>query len=171
MDLKPQDLLVALKLAVSESKTPPAYAELASSVGLSASEVYQAVRRCRRSGLIHDGLVPDREALVELVIHGIRYLMPAERGAATRGMPTSHGVSPLKELLANGDTPPPVWPDPEGTIRGEALKPIYRSVPAAARQDHKLHECLALVDAMRAGRARERAMAKEHFTRMICPIV
>ena len=171
MDLKPQDLLVALKLAVRENKNPPAYAELAKSVGLSASEVYQAVRRCRRSGLIHAELVPDREALAGLVVHGIRYLMPAERGAMTRGMPTSYGVSPLKDLLADSDSPPPVWPDPHGTVRGEALKPIYRSVPEAARQDHKLHECLALLDALRVGRARERALAKEQLELMICPIV
>lgn len=171
MDLKPQDLLVALKLAVRESKTPPPYAELAKSVGLSASEVYQAVRRCRRSGLVHDDLVPDRKAIVELVVHGIRYLMPAERGAATRGMPTSYGVSPLKELLTAGDSAPPVWPDPQGKVRGESLKPIYRSVPEASRRDPKLHACLALVDALRTGRARERILAQEHFRLMIDPVV
>lgn len=170
MDLKPQDLLVALKLAVREDKAPLKYAELAKSVGLSPSEVYQAVHRCRRSGLIRDDLVPDREALFELLSHGIRYLMPAKRGASTRGMPTSYGVSPLKELLADGEAAAPVWPDPEGTARGEALSPIYRSAPNAARQDPKLHQCLALVDALRAGRARERAIARDELKLMLCPV-
>jgi len=158
-------------LSTGVEEAPLKYAELAKSVGLSPSEVYQAVHRCRRSGLIRDDLVPDREALFELVSHAIRYLIPAERGASTRGMPTSHGVSPLKELLADGDAAAPVWPDPEGTVRGEALKPIYRSAPKAARQDPKLHQCLALVDALRAGRARERAMARDELKLMLCPVV
>ena len=54
---------------------------------------------------------------------------------------------------------PVVWADPEGKVRGEALEPLYPSVPRAARADEALYELLALVDAVRAGRARERELA------------
>lgn len=39
---------------------------------------------------------------------------------------------------------------------GEALVPIYPSVPEAALKDKKLYELLALLEADRAGKARER---------------
>lgn len=54
-----------------------------------------------------------------------------------------------------------VWPCPEGKVRGESFSPLYRSVPVAARNDPHLYEVLALVDAIRGGRNRERKMALE----------
>jgi hypothetical protein len=50
--------------------------------------------------------------------------------------------------------------DVQGKVRGEALSPLYKSVPTAAQKDKKLYECLALVDAIRAGRARERKLVE-----------
>jgi hypothetical protein len=41
------------------------------------------------------------------------------------------------------------------------LEPLYKSVPYAARADEKLYDALALVDAIRSGRARERKRAEE----------
>lgn len=52
-----------------------------------------------------------------------------------------------------------MWPDPEGDTRGNEFSPLYKSVPKAARKDMKLYELLALVDAVRDGRAREREIA------------
>ena len=40
------------------------------------------------------------------------------------------------------------------------LEPLYKSVPRAARADAQLYEWLALVDAVRAGRARERELTR-----------
>ena len=53
------------------------------------------------------------------------------------------------------------------SVRGEALKPIYRSAPQAARNDPKLYQCLGLLDAIRAGRARERKLAEKHLHKLI----
>jgi hypothetical protein len=61
-------------------------------------------------------------------------------------------------LVATAD-PAPVWPDPEGEVRGESFSPLYKSVPRAARADHRLYELLVLVDAIRGGRSREREIA------------
>ena len=38
--------------------------------------------------------------------------------------------------------------------------PLYNSVPEASLKDEKLHELLALIDALRVGRARERAIVE-----------
>jgi hypothetical protein len=156
--LKPQDAVVLLKLAVAGSEWT--YPSLAESLGMSASEVHAAVRRAARAGLYDEQRrSPNRKALIEFLVHGLRYVFPAERGPLTRGLPTAYAAPPLNQKIQASAEPPPVWPDAEGTVRGEELRPLYRSVPRAARRDQALYELLALVDAIRAGRARERKIA------------
>lgn len=159
--LKPQDILVLLKLAVHHGEAW-SYGGLASSLKMSSSEVHAAIERATHAGLMSvQHRRPNRAALEELLVHGVKYIFPAERGRITRGIPTAHAAPPLvREFIATDDLPP-VWPDPEGPVRGETLQPLYRSVPHAARRDEKLYEVLALVDAIRAGRARERKRAEE----------
>ena len=57
--------------------------------------------------------------------------------------------------------------DPEGSIRGESFSPLYKSVPIAAKNDSKLYELLALVDAIRGGQTREREMAKKELKKRL----
>ena len=59
---------------------------------------------------------------------------------------------------------PPVWPDPEGRVQGVSVQPLYASVPGAARRDPELYHLLALVDSLRIGRARERALAEKEIS-------
>ena len=59
--------------------------------------------------------------------------------------------------------PATVWPHAEGPVRGIALIPLYPSVPAAALRNPALYENLALFDALRMGRARERNLATTFF--------
>lgn len=160
MSLKPQDILVVLKLT-ARPDAAWSYPKLAVDLSMSASEVHSSVRRATRSGLLQDNdrHTPNRKALLEFLVHGIKYVFPAERGGLTRGMPTAHAASPLREHFAANGEPPPVWADPEGKVRGEEFEPLYRSVPKAARNDERLYELLALVDAIRGGRARERELA------------
>ena len=159
MQMKPQDILVVLK--VLAAGWPGSYAVLGLQLGMSPSMVHSAVSRARKEGLLHPlENSPLNIALAEFLVHGVRYVFPAELGSPTRGMPTSYAAPPLSnELSSPSDELVPVWPDPDGTMRGSALKPLYHSVPKAAREDSKLYEWLALVDALRAGRARERELA------------
>ena len=156
--LRPQDAVVLLKLAIAGGAWT--YPSLADSLGMSSSEVHGAVARAKRAGLYNEQQRgPNRKALIEFLVHGIRYVFPAERGSMTRGLPTAHAAPPLSSKIMADGSPPPVWPDAEGKVRGEGLRPLYRSVPAAARRDPALYELLALVDAIRGGRARERSLA------------
>ena len=50
-------------------------------------------------------------------------------------------------------------PSGKGTLRGQSIVPLYPSVVDAVQNDHKLHELLAMVDAIRVGRAREKELA------------
>ena len=103
---------------------------------------------------------PLRPARVEFLSHGVRYAFAPERGGPTRGTPTASAAPPLNRHLVQPD-PPPVWPDPEGSVRGFAFSPLYRSAPQAGRRSAALYELLALVDS-RAGWRRTGAQARHH---------
>ncbi len=131
---------------------------------MSPSEVHAAVKRAQRSHLLHGpelGERPNLSAIEEFLIHGLKYAFPAERGEPTRGVPTSYAAEPLRKVIVQGNELPPVWPYPAGSRRGIAFEPLYRQAPKAALRDPVLHEFLALVDALRDGRARERKLAEE----------
>lgn len=98
----------------------------------------------------------------ELLTHALPFVAPARLGAPTRGVPTAWGAEPLAGELAGG-TEVPVWPDRNGKTRGPALAPLHAAVPELARQDQTMYESLALVDALRVGRARERSSALRHL--------
>lgn len=169
MKLKPQDVVVALKFCVYGSNRPP-FAQIADDLGMSASEVHGAVKRAQAAGLLHRYEMLDRpnvSALEEFLIHGIKYVFPAERGGPTRGVPTSYAAEPLNQLIAPGDEPIPVWPHPEGKKRGIAFTPIYKTAPVAALRDPVLYKYLALVDAIRDGRARERKLAERELSKLL----
>jgi hypothetical protein len=110
---------------------------------------------------------PIISALEEFLIHGLKYAFPAEHADVTRGVPTSYAAEPLKSKIAMSNDLPPVWPWPEGDTRGLGLEPLYKKVPQAALRDSQLYELLALVDAIRDGRARERKIAQEDLVRRL----
>lgn len=159
MVLKPQDIVIMLKL-VARDHSEWSYPTLSYELSMSASEVHAGIKRAVAAKLmdIHRK-IPVKGNLLEFLIHGVRYAYPPHRGAMTRGMPTGYAAKPLNELIVQPDEPPPVWPDPGGQVRGYEFSPLYRSVPRACQVDTKLYEFLALVDAIRDGSARERAMA------------
>ena len=147
---------------------------MAAELSMSPSEVHAAVARAVASGLLHGAELahrPNLNGLEEFLLHGMRYAFPAERGEPTRGVPTAYAAAPLSALIAPGNDLPPVWPYPSGKVRGTAFLPLYRSAPKAALQDPLLYEYLALVDALRDGRARERKLAEELLISRLRPAV
>lgn len=161
--LRPQDLAAATVLALPDMSAWT-YTSLAARLELSASETHAAVKRAGMAGLLRDRAV-DRRALLEFLQHGARYAFYPSRGAPTRGVPTGVLAPPLNTLLSA--TEGPVWPSADGTARGYALAPLYRTAPAAARRDASVHEVLALIDALREGGARERELAIRELRRRL----
>ena len=164
MELKPQDLLVLLKAAAH----PPqhwTYAALGEALSMSASEAHASVKRAVAAGLAVAGArgewSPVRPSLLEFALHGVRYVWPAVLGPVKRGVPTAFGAEPLASQLTVAAGDAPVWAHPGGGARGPALAPLYRTAPQAALADSALHRLLALVDALRVGRARERQLAAQ----------
>lgn len=158
MITKPQDVIVALKLCLGAGEL--SYAELSKDLGMSASEVHAAVRRLMEARLLDPETKRVRlEVFQNFLVHGVPYAFPASPKQLTRGIPTAWAAPALAKKFSAAEQMPPVWPDPEGQLQGAAVKPLYPSVPGAARRDPELYDLLALVDALRIGRARERAIA------------
>jgi hypothetical protein len=167
--LKPLDIVVLLKLSLSAGDRPP-YLQMANDLHLYPSEVYASIKRARASHLVQGPELKDRlnrSALLEFLLHGIRYAFPAERGAMTRGVPTRYAASPLKQSIEQGKEPPPVWPHSDGSVRGYSYAPLHKNVPRAALADPQLYELLVLVDALRDGRARERELAVQELRKRL----
>lgn len=169
MNLKPQDIVFLLKL-VARGKKPWSFNKIALDLGVSPSEVHAAAQRSVAAELankLESEIRPNVRNLSEFLEHGIQYVFVPERGAIERGMPTSFAASPLKEAFAGEFEVPPVWPDPEGKVRGESFSPLYKSVPDAAKKDSQLYELLALVDAIRGGRARDKKLANKELAQRL----
>ena len=162
--LKPQDLVILLRLALT-SGVVPTYAVLAAELELTASQVHAGLERATLARLARKDSAGKaaavREALKLFVMHGACYAFPAIHGEATRGLPTSYAAAPLKDRIVQPNELPPVWPHKNGAVRGMAFFPLYPSVPLAAGRNPALYELLVLFDAVRGASARERALALE----------
>lgn len=161
MELKPQDLLLLLKVVAH----PPqrwTYAALGEALAMSASEAHASVKRAVASGLAvapaRGEWSPVRPNLLEFIVHGVRYAWPAMPGPVKRGVPTAFGAEPLASMLTVAPGEAPVWAHPAGSAKGPTLSPLYRTAPQAALTDPALHRLLALLDALRTGSARERTL-------------
>lgn len=164
--IKPQDILILLKLSTWKNRPEWKGIELSRDLGLSPFEISVGLERCRYSGLVDMSKRHIMEAaLVEFLVHGLKYVFPAEPGPVYRGTPTAHSAPPLAGKIIS--TEPYVWPDDQGRVRGQSIEPLYPSAPEAAKKDPKLYELLALVDALRVGRAREQKMAAQEIAKRI----
>ncbi|WNJ19920.1 hypothetical protein [Pontibacter sp. G13] len=155
--MSPHDIVILLKI-VSYGNEPWFQKPLAEALGISQSEISKSLNRSKYAGLLApNGKTVMRMALFEFLQYGLRYVFPQKPGPVVRGVPTSHSASPLKEQIQS--TEAYVWPYGKGSVRGHSIVPLYPSVPEAALKDANLHELLALVDAVRVGRAREKELA------------
>ncbi len=172
MELKSQDIYVALKLVVLMNEPCPMQ-RIGESLGLSASRVHASIQQLLKANLIRKdrGYKVISANLKEFLLHGIRFVFVPEIGEPCRGMATASFAPPLDQtfdhaFVASSELPH-VWPDPEGEVRGISFSPLHKAAPRAARNDRELYELLALVDAIRGGRAHEREMAIERITFML----
>ncbi|HVI53633.1 MAG TPA: MarR family transcriptional regulator [Luteibacter sp.] len=166
--LKPQDLLVALKLQCTRGVSLP-YAALAEQLEMSASEVHAAVQRATQSGLLRADsgtILVDGQITFDFLIGGVRVAFPAVIGPDVRGIPTAGGGPTLARYFSEG-ADVFVWPHSTGSRRGASLVPLFKSVPAASLADPKLYDILTLVDALRIGAAREREIATVELRKLL----
>lgn len=165
MSLRPYDIVVALKAHLWSRDAGWSYDRLGADVGVSASQAHASLRRLDTAGLYRPS---DRSlrvhAFVGFATHGIPHIFPARPGEATVGMPTAHAAPPLVEQLVGGVAY--VWPA-RGGVEGLAIEPLHPAVADAAARDSKLYAALAVIDALRVGRARDRQLAVVALERLL----
>jgi len=138
---------------------------LSATLGVSKTEVHNSIKRSTSVGLAYldrktKHLRANKKILLNLIVHGIKYIFPAAVSTMTRGIPTSFSSPALEKHVETAGDLIYVWPDPRGKKMGQSVKPLFATVPFAVRQDRILYEYLALIDAIRLGNAREVNLAK-----------
>lgn len=162
--LKGNDVLVLVWLAVHPGRWT--FRALGEGMRTDIAVLHRNVGRLRHARLLDEERQLNRANVEEFLVHAVPYLIPGNLGAEGRGIPTAWGVEPLRSALVS-DGPSPVWPSPHGTMRGPVLEPIAESVVDLVEGDPELLQWLALVDAIRVGRARERELASNELRRRI----
>lgn len=164
--LKPQDVVILLKLHIAQGNWK--YEQTAFELRMSPQTVHRGVMTATQARLYDpSSKQPIRQNLLEFLVHGVKYAFPPTRGQLTRGVPTSWAASPLVSLFADAETLQPVWPFPNGMVRGLSYEPLFQKVPEIALADPRLAEYLALVDAIRDGSARFAKVAVEELKKRI----
>ncbi|QPH41811.1 hypothetical protein IZT61_07585 [Pedobacter endophyticus] len=161
--MRPQDIVILLKI-VSIADKPWQYRDLSSSLSISISEISESLNRSKLARLIIGKRIA-RNALMEFVQFGLRYVFPQRPGAIATGMPTAHSHPFYKTRISSDH--PYVWPSFDGNIRGESIEPLHAGIVKGASMDENFYLLLASVDILRVGNAREVKIAidvlKEHI--------
>ena len=167
-NLRPQDILVAAKIALLEGDTAWAQKDVAAALKLSQAEIAFSLDRLVLHGLLNeDKKSVRRAAFFELLIHGLKYFFPVEISGNARGLPTALSYGTMKKSFRISESEKIVWADAEGTERGLSLSPLYETVPFAVKSDPKLYELMSLIDVIRLGGARETQAAKSALEKIL----
>lgn len=164
--MRPQDIVVLLKiLTINNDKWRNA--DLAYSLKISASEISEALNRCKIARLVDSKKRKiHKKSFLEFLMYGLKYIFPTEPGAIVRGIPTAHSASPIKEHI-NAGSDVYVWPYANSKVRGQEIEPLYKTLPEAVQNDQPLYELLVIIDTIRVGRAREINFAIEELKERI----
>lgn len=157
--MRPHDIAILLKIA-SKGSTHWYMKDLAQDLGISASEISESINRSLIAGLIGtDKKTLKKLALLDFLKHGLKYVFPQRPGAMARGIGTALSAPPLNQEFLNEEQF--VWPYGKGNLRGQAIEPLHPKIPEACLKDPQFYELMALVDALRTGKAREQNRAFE----------
>lgn len=166
--MRPHDVVVLFKILLLEGIEWQSK-DLARALFLSPAEISFSLKRSRYARLLDGtGRRVARRTLTELLLYGLPVVFPTQPGPQVRGLPTAHSAAPLCDQIVAEQVY--VWPDATGENWGAAITPLYPGVPGAARADSRLYELLALADALRVGRARERQLASKLLRDLIQPV-
>lgn len=164
--MRPHDIVVLLKIATYKDD-PWLMKDIAYQLSVSASEVSESLNRSMIAGLISSNKKKlMKQAILEFLQYGIKYVYPQRPGPLVRGMATAYSTTPLSNSIQSNE--PMVWAYAEGNLRGQAIEPLHPSVPKVCINDPALYELLALVDGLRIGKNREQKLAIEALTERIC---
>lgn len=163
--LKGQDIAILIKLLLKlQAKENIEFKNIAHELYISQSEVTKSIKRLEKSKLLtrySDASIElHKHELIELLVHGVKYLFPAEINIATRGMPAAYSSPHFKKIILSEETY--IWPYINGDTKGLALTPIYKTLPNALDRspDESFYVIISALDLIRLGGKRENKIAK-----------
>jgi len=163
--MRPQDIVILIKI-LTVSAPDWQYRDLSASLYLSISEISESLNRSHIAGLIDERKRKvHRQSLMEFIRYGIHYVFPQVPGTLVTGIPTAHSYSFYTKFFKSELNY--AWPDENGSMRGLAIQPLYKSVVKAVRKDELLYKLLASIDIIRVGRTRELKVAIEELQKII----
>ena len=155
--MRPQDIVLLLKIILWETKEWQ-YREIANDLNMSISDVSHSLGRSAVAGLFQpDRRKVARQKLHEFIKYGLHVVFPILPGAIATGMPTAHSHPFYQEQFSAEDIY--VWPELNGSHRGQSILPLYKGATTAAQKDEDLYKLLASIDILRIGRPREIRLA------------
>ena len=163
--MRPHDIAILLKI-VALCNEIWQMTELAHSLKISASEVFESLNRSQFAGLInYSAKKLNRLNLLEFLEHGVKYVFPQHPGSLLRGIPTAHSHPLMKKHFKSEMNY--VWPSTKGEVLGLTIEPFYPKQIEAVNEDAEFYKLLALVDVLRVGKVREIKFAKEELRKVI----
>ena len=163
--MRPQDIVILLKI-ISLDDQNWQFQDLAKSLYISNSDVFEALNRNKIAGLIdYNRKRVNRLSLLEFLEHGFSYVFPQEPGAMVKGIPTAHSHPFMQQQIMSENHY--VWPDIDGSTRGQAIEPLYLNQIKAVKEDDLLYKLLSLTDILRVGRSREINIAVKELKKLI----
>lgn len=163
--MRPHDIVILLKIA-SYGHENWLMKDLGHDLFISPSEISESLNRSVLSGLLSNNKKRlMRSNLLDFLIYGLKYVFPQKPGSVVRGVKTSHSALPLSDIMVSDEIY--VWPYFEGNSKGFAVEPLHPNAPKACLNDPKLHQLLALTDAIRLGNKREFNIATEELKQRI----
>jgi len=164
--MRPQDIVVLLKI-ISIRDDKWRNIDIAHAIGISPSEVSEALNRCKIARLIDSKKRKvNINSFIEFLVYGLKYVFPTEPGPIVKGIPTAHSASPIKEHISS-DADVYVWASAKGSHRGQAIEPLYKTLAKIVKDDKLFYELLTIVDTIRVGRVREIKIAIEELNKRL----
>jgi len=164
--MRPQDIVVLLKI-IAVKHDEWYNSDLAEALKISPSEISEVLNRCKIAGLIDSKKRKVHiNSFMEFLVYGLKYVFPSQPGTMVRGIPTAHSAYPMNEHISSG-ADVYVWASAKGTHRGQAIEPLFKSIPQIVHEDPLFYELLSITDTFRVGRAREIKIAKSELEKRL----
>jgi hypothetical protein len=166
--LGPTDIYI-LAGALANDREALTLRGLAAELYVDHTLVHRALKRAETVGLYRTSSKQvNRANFEDLMTHAGRFIAPARLGELTRGVPAAWAAEPISQIIReSGQEPPPVWPDAQGPVRGQALQPLHPAAVRASQQSPALGNLLSIIDSLRAGDVRVRKVAAEELQRTL----
>jgi len=140
--------------------------------GISKTQVSLSLNRMYDVGLAKIGSdmgnpKVNKQALLEFIVYGIRYVFPAKMGELTRGIATSIAAPVLSQHVKSSGELIPVWPVAKGKEKGLAVRPLHANVMQSIKGDDLMYDLLALTDAIRIEQVRTKKIAIDLLSELL----